>query len=295
MQQFSIKDMERLSGIKAHTLRIWEYRYGILQPLRKDGNHRFYSNEDLKTLLRVVFLYEKGKRIGDIARLSPNEIQQILADDQLNGSSVRANIIAMTEAVLDFDEEAMDKIYQRITRQYGFSGGMLEVIFPLLNSLGILWMSDRLLPGQEHFASNFVLRKILNAHKEIERSPVKKPGLIMLFSPPGEFHEIGLLFMNYLLRLNGYKTVYIGTNTHYDTVKIYYEKRQPTHLFLHLTSNLQEEPPEEYLGLLVRGFPDAKVVVGGRVAQEIPDFPGCHLLRNGIDLLQFSRHLQVES
>lgn len=293
MHQFSIKDMERLSGVKAHTLRIWEHRYGILRPLRNDGNHRFYSNEDLKTLLRVVFLYEKGQRIGDIACLSQDKIQQLLDQDQQNGRSVHASIVGLIEAILDFDEEAMDKIYGRICRQFGFAGAMLEVVFPMLNQLGQLWMTDRLTPGQEHFASNFILRKILHAHKEIEKGPVQKQGLIMLFAPTGEFHEIGLLFMNYLLRLNGYKTVYLGANAHMETVKLYYQKSRPTHLFVHLTSNLQEEEPGGYLGSLVREFPESRIVAGGRVAQEIPDMPGCNILRKGIDLLQFSKHINL--
>lgn len=295
MQQFSIKDMERLSGIKAHTLRIWEHRYGILRPLRNDGNHRFYSNEDLKILLRVVFLYGKGQRIGDIACLSQDKIQQLLDQEQQNGRSVQASIVGLTEAILDFDEEAMDKIFRRISRQFGFSGAMLEVVFPMLNQLGQLWMTDRLAPGQEHFASNFILRKTLHAKNEIEKTTLKKQGLVMLFTPTGEFHEIGLLFMSYLLNLNGFNTVYIGANASLEVIEMFYQKRRPTHFFVYLTSNLQDVEPEEYLRLLVTRYPDAGIVAGGKVVSELPQIPSCKLLRKGNEMLHFSRNINMVS
>ncbi len=294
MQHFSIKDMERLSGIKAHTLRIWEQRYGILQPLRKEGNHRFYSNEDLKALLRVVFLYDKGHRIGEIARLSQDEIGRLLIEGQPNEASARSNILAFTEAILDFDEDSLDRIFHRITRQYGFTGAMLEIVFPLMNNLGQLWMSDRLSPGQEHFASNFILRKILHAKSEIERKQVNKPGLVMLFTPKGEYHELGLVFMSYLLRLNGFNTIYLGANTDIEIIELFYQRYRPTHLLVYLTGNLQDEEPDEYLERLVRQYPDARVVACGLVTRALQNIHGCLILRQGDDMLQFSRHLMDE-
>ena len=291
MQHFSIKAMERLSGIKAHTLRIWEHRYGVLKPLRREGNHRYYSNEDLKTLLRLVYLYEKGLRIGEIARLSEQEIQNLFDLEQQSNHSVRINTLGLLEAILDFDEEALDKIFKRINRQYGFAGAMLEVVFPLLNHLGLLWMTDRIAPGQEHFASNFILRKIMFAKNEIEKNQVPKPGLVMLFTPSGEFHELGLLFMSYQLSLNGFRTVYLGVNVDKETIELYYQNRRPTHFFVYLTGNLQEEEPEEYLAFLVKQYPDARVVACGSVVNELKDITGCKILHNRDEMQQFSRHL----
>jgi len=291
MQYFSIKAMERLSGIKAHTLRIWEHRYGVLKPLRRVGNHRYYSNEDLKTLLRLVYLYEKGLRIGEIARFSEKEIQNLFDLEEQSNHSVRINTLGLLEAILDFDEEGLDKVFMRITRQYGFGGAMVEVVFPLLNHLGLLWMTDRIAPGQEHFASNYILRKIMFAKNEIEKNQVPKPGLVMLFTPSGEFHELGLLFMSYQLSLNGYSTVYLGVNADNQTIELFYQKRAPTHIFVYLSGNLQEEEPEEYLAFLVRQYPDARVVAGGAVIKELKDITGCKILRSAAEMQQFSRHL----
>ena len=291
MQQFSIKAMERLSGIKAHTLRIWEKRYGILQPMRLVGNHRNYSNEDLKILLRIVFLYEKGHRIGEIARLSDTEMQQLLELEHHNGNSTRANILAMLAAIMGLEEDEMDKMFMRITRQYGFGGAMLDIVFPLLSQLGHLWMSDRIQPVQEHFASNFIIRKTLVAKNEIAFNPLPIGESILLFTPKGEHHEIGLLYMSYLLRLNGFNTVYIGTNADMQTIDMYFQRCRPTHFFVYLTGNLQDKDPEEYLGILVKKYPEARVVAGGVVVKEIKEIPGCKILRNGVEMLQFSRHL----
>jgi DNA-binding transcriptional MerR regulator len=294
MQQFSIKAMERLSGIKAHTLRVWEQRYGILKPARKEGNHRFYSNEDLKTLLRVVHLYEKGHRIGEIAGFSEKKLQDLLDIDRQNGSSVRLFTLGLYEAIVDFDEDALDKVFRKITRQYGFSAALLDVVFPLLNHLGFLWMADRIAPGQEHFASNFILRKILHAKSEIERKQVNKPGLVMLFTPKGEYHELGLVFMSYLLRLNGFNTIYLGANTDIEIIELFYQRYRPTHLLVYLTGNLQDEEPDEYLERLVRQYPDARVVACGLVTRALQNIQGCLILRQGDDMLQFSRHLMDE-
>jgi len=291
MQQFSIKTMERLSGIKAHTLRIWEQRYGILKPMRMVGNHRYYSNEDLKTLLRVVFLYEKGYRIGEIARFSEIEIKNLLDLELQKGDFAGVNILAIVEAVMELEEEKMDRIFDRVTRQYGFAGAFLEVVFPLLNYIGLLWMSDKMAPVQEHFASNFIIRKTLMAKNDVECNKLPKEGKVMMFTPKGEFHEIGLLFMNYLLCLNGFRAVYLGANVDIDTIELYYKKNRPTHLFVYLTGNLQEEEPREYLQLLVRQYPEAVVVACGIVARELLDIPGCRILRKKEEMLQFSKQL----
>ncbi len=294
MQQFSIKAMERLSGIKAHTLRIWEQRYGIIRPARKEGNHRFYTNDDLKTLLRVVYLYQRGHRIGEIAKLGQSDIQELLRKQPANGGTAKAYLPLLIEAVVDFDEEAMDSIFYSNCRQFGFTGTMLEVVFPLLNNLGVLWMSERLTPGQEHFASQYFLRKILNAQNEIEKSPIVQNSLVMLFAPKGEFHELGLLFMGYLLRLNGHRTVYIGANADEETVNLFYQRVKPTHLYVYLTGNLQEEEPAEYLQKIKSRFSGACVAAGGMVLREIGDIPGCTLLRTDEAMMHFSKCLTDE-
>ncbi|HSK11796.1 MAG TPA: MerR family transcriptional regulator [Phnomibacter sp.] len=276
MQEFTIKDMERLSGIKAHTLRVWEQRYGIIKPQRDPGKHRHYNNDDLKKLLRVAHLYDQGYKISHICKLGIHEINDIIQPVHSPAEAKKKAMLILTEAIVDFDEATMHRHLDQLIRQVGFEAVMVDVAFPLLNKLGLLWMTDKVVPGEEHFASNIILQKIIYATDQLGKPTLLTDQLVLLLAPEGEHHEIGLLFMNYLLRKNGCATVYLGTNISEDVAGVFIDKYSPSHLHIHPTCNLQDPELEDWIRGLMRTGAGAKVVVSGPLVPELkPQFsPG---------------------
>lgn len=288
MQQFTIKEIEKLSGIKAHTLRIWEQRYSIITPLRKPGNHRYYSNDDLKKLLKVVFLNQGGHKIGEIARLSIAELDNLIQPERTSGRLKDASFLQMTEAIMDFDETRLIDIINNLEERVGFETTMRDVVFPLLNRIGMFWMTNKIMPGQEHFASHIFTSKLVEAIDKLPSHTLLHRGRVMLFTPQGEQHEMGLLFIAYLLKRNGIGTVYLGIGPSLETLTEYYEVHHPSHLFLFMTANLQEESPEEYLTKLVTKFPNAEIVAAGpviKMMEHVP--PNCLLLKTEENMISF--------
>ena len=287
MQQFTIKEVEKLSGIKAHTLRIWEQRYSIIKPNRKPGNHRFYSNEDLKKLLKVAFLNQNGHKISEIARLNLTEMDNLMHHEKGFGRR-DAFFLQMTEAIKDFDEKKLIDSINNLEAKWGLETTLREVVFPQINRIGMLWMTDKIMPGQEHFASHIVTSKLLEA---IDRLPnYTKPlnGKVILFTPQGEQHELGLLFIAYLLKRNNIATVYLGIGPSIETLKEYYRVHHPSHLFLFMTSNLQDESPEAYLTSLALLFPKAEIVAAGHVIKMMEHVPpNCLLLKTDENMISF--------
>lgn len=288
MQQFTIKEVEKLSGIKAHTLRIWEQRYNIITPNRKPGNHRFYSNADLKKLLKIAFLNHGGHKISEIARLSLSEMDNLVQPDKAAGRLKDAFFLQMTEAVMDFDEKRFLESIHILEAKWGYETTLREVVFPLLNRIGMFWITDKITPGQEHFASHIITSTLLEAIDKLPRQTMFQKGKVMLFTPQGEQHELGLLFITYLLKRNGIATVYIGIGTSTQTLKEYYEVHHPSHLFLFMTSNLQDESPEDYLTKLAPIFPKAEIVAAGQVIKMMEHVPpNCLLLKTEENMISF--------
>jgi DNA-binding transcriptional MerR regulator len=292
MNKFSIKAVERLSGIKAHTLRVWEQRYGIVQPSRKQSKHRYYTNDDLKALLKVVFLYKKGHKIRSLAALNQEALDTLIQEQPNPSADLSLALMQAIEAVLDLDEVRFDCIINSFARQYGFEYTMVELLFPLLNRIGMMWLTDNVVPGQEHFTSHLITRKILKAIDDLEGNKLQRKGLVMMFNPPGEFHEIPLLFMHYLLRRNGYQTIYLGSNVAPPALESFCQRHQPTHLFVHMTANLQPADPSSYLLQLSEQFPGVTIVSGGPVIRRL-NFDGSRivLLKTDDDLMEFSKDI----
>ena len=210
--QFSIKDLENLSGVKAHTIRIWEKRYDLLNPQRTDTNIRTYDLDGLKKLLNVTFLYNQGHKISKLAGLSENEIEN-LVEGKAVASKQEYAIKALKTAMFDFDEELFTKIYEDYLSQKTFKEIFFEVFIPLLMDLGMLWQTGTIEPSHESFISELIrIKTIVNI--EDAKKNFKKAGdtVFVLFLPYEEIHEIGLLYTNYELISTGYKTIYLGGN-----------------------------------------------------------------------------------
>ena len=274
MANYSIKDLEHLSGIKAHTLRIWEQRYGLINPKRTDTNIRFYDQDDLKLVLNVSLLKDNGHKISKIAEMSKEEMQEAVLRISDKTSSFADQIYGLTLAMIDLDEQRFEKIISSNTLKIGFERTMLNIIYPFLSKIGIMWMTDSINPAQEHFISNLIRQKVIVAIDGQYESFEGDSKKYMLFLPEGEQHELGLLFANFLIRARGNKVIYLGQNMPFYDLSMVFNLYQPDFLFTIFTNNSKQIDPQDYLQSLANQFPNTNILVSGsRVIGQDLDLP----------------------
>ena len=289
MNFFSISDIENLTGIKAHTLRIWEQRYSLLNPKRKESKHRQYDNEDLKYILRIAFLYHNGYKISKIASLPEEEIKRLALDTTSGKENYQVFVNQLTEASIDFDQPRFEKVLHNLILHLGFEKTIVQILFPLLNKIGLLWMTDKVSPAQEHFASALVIRKILLATDGLD-NPGSEEGVrkILLFAPEGEHHEIPILFIQYLLKRNGVQYVYVGKNARIGVLEDFCSQHPITQLYCHLVTNLLSTDLNAYLKKISLAFPGKEIFFSGPQARKIDDPPAnVRILKNAEAMLAF--------
>ncbi|TXK44456.1 MerR family transcriptional regulator [Pontibacter qinzhouensis] len=274
MALYSIKELEQLSGIKAHTIRIWEQRYQILAPSRTDTNIRFYDDEDLKWLLNISLLNEKGTKISKIAKMTKEEVAQMVQHLCEQSSEFDHHINGLITAMLDLDEALFDKVLSTATLQLGFQNMMQDVVYPFLKKIGILWQTGNISPAHEHFISNLIRQKILVAiDGQVVRRRDGHP-TYMLFLPEGEMHEIALLYMNYLLRTLQIYTLYLGQSLPFEDLKLCYKSFKADYICTVLTSTPERSEVQAYIDTLSATFPEATIMVyGSQVQHDFLVFP----------------------
>jgi len=209
ISQFRISDLEGFSGVKAHTIRIWEKRYNLLEPDRTGSNYRTYSLSELTTILNVVFLVNHGFRIGAVAAMKPEERSTKVRELSTAKTEVGDTLNSLKVAMLSFDESLFREASSACQRKEGFKALVEGVYVPLLEHIGHLWHSGSICPSQEHFVSNLIRQRIL---AETDSMPLAQTGdqLYVLYLPDQEIHELGLLYTNYVLRSLGHRTIYLG-------------------------------------------------------------------------------------
>lgn len=282
MSIYSIKDVEHLSGIKAHTLRIWEQRYDLLSTKRTDTNIRYYDQNDLKLILNVSLLNKHGYKISKISKMSEVELRtEVVAiaektiqyDDQLQ---------ALTLCMLDLDEEKFEEIIDNCANKNGFENAMIQLIYPFLTRIGILWHAGAVNPSQEHFISYLIRQKVIvaiNAHKH-EKNGKK----YMLFLPEGENHELTLLFSNYLLRKRAQRVIYLGQSLPMKDIKEAYTVHKPENILCIITSTPNFEYVQAYINQLSKEFPEANILLtGAQVIGQGLESPENVLILNKVD------------
>ncbi|NER15839.1 MerR family transcriptional regulator [Spongiivirga citrea] len=217
---FSIKDLENLSGIKAHTIRIWEKRYNLLAPDRTDSNIRLYDLKNLQKLLNITLLYNNGYKISKIANIEEDKIpivvREIVSENSIKNHSINAFKLAM----INFDQTMFFNTYNSLLTSKSFREIFHEVFIPLLNELGLLWQTDTISPSHEHFITSLIKQKILiNTEKIQHLEPTNKNRIFVLYLPENEIHEIGLLYLNYEVVLHGYKAIFLGQTVPIDSLQ----------------------------------------------------------------------------
>lgn len=266
MSVFTIKDLENLSGIKAHTIRVWEQRYHFLSPQRSDTNIRYYSNDELQKLLNVALLNKYGFKISHIDKMSEEEIaEKILSLSQVQAQQERVVnelIQHMTELRIDLFEKILDE-YIGIK---GIEKTITQILFPFLERIGILWLTNHINPAQEHLVSNLIRQKLIVGIDQAKPA-FHSDKTILLFLPEGEHHEMGLLFIHYLLKVRGAKVLYLGANIPLKDVVSVVELKNPDAIYTHLTSCCQSFNFDKFLLNLQNRLPKQNAVISGLLTQ----------------------------
>jgi DNA-binding transcriptional MerR regulator len=290
MQKFTIRDIENLTGIKAHTLRVWEQRYGFFQAQRKESMHRFYDNEDLKKLLRVAFLYHTGWKISKIADLGEGAVLEEVRKAASAGNSQQASyVIQLIEAALDFDEYTFTSLLDTITVQIGFEDCITQVCYPYLQKIGLLWSTNNIIPAQEHFTSYIIQNRIIRETDTITRKEKQSPELV-LFCPRGEHHELPLLFINYLLKKNHRGTIFLGPNVELPVLEQVASLPGIRYIYFHLITNLTGFFLDDYLEQVCRLFPDKRIIASGvSTWHSQRTFANLTILRSDKEIYEFIR------
>lgn len=284
MNHFTIKDIENLCGIKAHTLRVWEQRYPLFVAKRKKSLHRVYDNDDLKTLLRISYLYHNGHKISKIAELGPERIHELIQKSSGDGCNHEIYIHQLLEAGMDFDKEKFEKEVNCLVLRIGLEKSLTEVFFPFLQRIGMLWMTNHLVPAQEHFISHIIRKKIIVAIDGLETSErTSEPFLV--FAPTGEFHEIPLLVVNYYLKKFNNCTVYFGTNVSTETLKHYTDENPAGFLYAHVITHMENCGIEKYVHTLCKEFPGKQIILSGPAVKCIQQKPGNLIILDSLDAM----------
>ncbi|MFT4698806.1 MAG: DNA-binding transcriptional MerR regulator [Flavobacteriaceae bacterium] len=244
--QFSIKDLENLSGVKAHTIRIWEKRYNLLEPSRSDTNIRSYDLENLKKLLNVTFLYNAGFKISKIAELSEDNVLKIIQEQSENKKEEHAIKLFKT-AMFDFDYQLFSKTYRDLLEYKSFREVFFDIFLPLLNEVGTLWHTGTLDPSHERFISELIKQKIIVETEKVQDDKKNEPQVFTLYLPYEEIHEIGLLYANYELLSAGFKTIYLGTNIPLNSLKYIIKHHSRMTFISYFTVKPDKESVTEYI------------------------------------------------
>jgi DNA-binding transcriptional MerR regulator len=263
---FTIRELESLSGIKAHTIRIWEQRYHFLKPSRTETNIRTYSNEELKTLLTVALLNKYGYKISRINDMLPD--QRTSAVLQLPHQEARNEYLVndLIGYMIDLESTKFEELLNKEIRDQGLEDTITQLIFQFLEKVGILWQTNRIIPVQEHIVSNIIRQKIISAIEQLPFVTRTKP-LFLLFLPEGEHHEMGLLFVYYLLRKHKISVIYLGANVPLKDIQYLFQLKTPHYLYLHLTSFPRQQSFQKYLSSLSTLAGQSTVILSGSMVQ----------------------------
>ena len=266
MNAFTIKDLENLSGIKAHTIRIWEQRYSFLKPQRSETNIRYYSNVELKTVLNISLLNKYGYKISHINKMSEAEMVEkiiLLSNEQAQLERMVNDLIKL---MVDLDVEKFEQLLESYIKQNGIEKSISHIIFPFLERIGILWLTNHINPAQEHLVSNIIRQKLLVGIDSISIND-KANKLFLLFLPEGEYHELGLLFLYYLLKIRGIRVLYLGANVPWSDVQYVAKLKKPDFLYSHLTSVAHNFNFDKFLLHLSNKLPEFPMVISGQLLQ----------------------------
>ena len=273
-QDFTIKDLENISGIKAHTIRIWEKRYNLLEPQRTKTNIRFYSHENLSKLLNIVLLNNNNYKISKIAKMSEDEIKtksrELAFSMAINDEAINSFKVSMFQ----FDKVLFNNTYNKLLHKKTFREIFKDVFIPFLEHIGLLWQTDTLLPAHEHFISNLIAQKVQLNIEKLQYTVSDTNKTYVLFLPENEIHELGLLYLNYELVLRGFHTIYLGQSLPLNNLNYFLESDREICFITSLTIQPYDDKIEEYFQEIneVMANTNNEFIAVGRKVEKVREF-----------------------
>lgn len=266
MNSFTIKDLENLSGIKAHTLRIWEQRYNFLKPERTFTNIRYYSNNELKTILNIALLNKYGYKVSHIDKMTEEEIRdKVLTLNQQEAQQERI-VNELVQHMVDLNTQAFEETLSSYILARGIERTITQIIFKYMEKIGILWLTNHINPAQEHLVTNIIRQKLIVGIEGIS-TPLKVNKTILLFLPEAEYHEMGLLFMYYLLKSRGIEVIYLGCNVPLADVGYVVKVKKPDFLYCHVTRPGLNFNFDKFLANISKNLADTPCIISGLLTQ----------------------------
>ncbi len=293
MIKYSINDLEKITDIKAHTIRIWEKRYNVVTPKRTSTNIRYYLEGDVKKLLNISTLKRYGLKISDIMKMSYGEINEKVIELSSIIGDYDGQINNLFISMIEFNEDGFKKIMADSILKIGFEKTVMHILYPFLEKMGILWQVGSIIPAQEHFISNLIRQKLLvaiDAQSKSSNNNYEKT--FLLFLPEDEFHELGILFNKYLLKKHGHKVIYLGQSTPFKDLIQTQKIINADYLLTHLVTAVVPYKACEYIENISKTFPDKTILVTGKQACDVKsDTPkNILIIRNSNEFKKFLNH-----
>lgn len=271
MATYTIRDLEKLSGIKAHTIRIWEKRYNIIAPARTATNIRNYCDTELRKLLNISLLNRYGIKISKLAKLSENEINEKINQLIQSYSDTESVIKNLTVAMVELDQPKVEKILSRAIMQSGFEETIIKVLYPFLIKIGVMWQTGVINPAQEHFITNLFRKKLMVAIDALITANNPNSKTFFLFLPEGEYHEIGLLFFYYLVKRRGHQVIYLGQSVPFNDLIETKKLKHPNYLVTAFVSYINGKDIAKYARTLAEKFTEQIIYLSGHQTSNIED------------------------
>ena len=292
MQKITIRDLENLTGIKAHTLRIWEQRYDLFKPQRTDTNIRYYDSDELKKVLNIALLNKYGYKISHINKMSEVELNDKILSLNLQDAQLERLINELIRYMVEIDTERFESVLDNYIANKGIERAIIHVIFPFLEKIGILWVTNHINPAHEHIISNIIRQKLVLGI-EHSHSVVKSMKTALLFLPENEYHELGLLFVSFLLKSRGISVLYLGCSIPISDVEFIVRHKSPDFIYTHVTAPGKRFQINEFIQLLeplIRTVPT--IMTGSALKNFTGKLPkGVQVLTSGTEIMEYIRNL----
>ncbi len=269
MAQYKLSDLERLSGIKCDTIRIWEKRYGLLKPLRTNTNRKWYTDDDLKKIINISILHKSGYKISKIASMTAKALEMRASEVAAGATGKEIITDSLVRAMSEFNEADVNAILLKSVVNRGFERTISSVVFPFLSRVGVMWHTGSADVSFEHFISGIIRRKLMSAYDSL--SPVKSPAgkKVLMFLPENEYHDLSLLYYAYIVRSRGHDVLYLGQSTPLPAVDTAVKSWNPDFVITGALSGLSVGDYEEFVTGLKRIFPAGSILFAGSLADFI--------------------------
>ncbi len=271
MIRYSINDLEKITGIKAHTIRIWEKRYNVVDPERTDTNIRYYNDSDLKKLLNISTLNKHGFKISDIIKMGSDKLCEKIIEISNTSSDYESYINNLVLSMIEMDEDKFEKVLSSSIIKMGFEKTVTYVIYTFLEKVGVLWQVGTINPAQEHFITNLIRQKLIIAIDGQDSTPRTDASTFLLFLPENELHELGLLYYTYIIKKAGHKVIYLGQSVPLKDVLEIIKIRKADYIVTYFVAGLEPKLIPSYLNTISEGFNHKDIFIAGYQARQISE------------------------